>query len=106
MNQKGVSKSFFQSETPAHALIGNWVAFHIKNGCHPASSKRIYSAGSFELVVYEYGERHCAVLKRVAGKFLPLTFREWRQPLAVVEQKLIARGWEPIAEKSEVRHAH
>lgn len=97
------SKTFFDTETPAHALIGNWVAFHVKNGCHPASSSKRYLAGGFELVVYEYGHI-CAVLKRAVGKFKLLSFREWRQPLGVVDKKLVARGWSP-ADTVEVRNA-
>ena len=59
--------------------------------------------GGFRLVVHQYRDSLCGVLKLADVKPRVRQFREWREPFAVVQQKLVERGWMPLTDSGEVQ---
>ena len=59
--------------------------------------------GGFRLVVHQYRDSLCGILKLADVKPRVRQFREWRQPFAVVQQKLVERGWMLLTDSGEVQ---
>lgn len=60
--------------------------------------------GTFRLVIHQYGEDVCGVLKLADSKPKVRDFREWREPLTRVILKLAGRGWLFVSDSGEVSH--
>lgn len=106
MKQEGRISAAFLGKNPSPGMIAiaRMMDLSLKHGSRHALHTVRFSKGGAELVVYEYAPSSCGVLRfeqsKVAG------FREWKQPLRVITQKLRQRGWKPSASEEVCHAAH
>ena len=88
-------------------VLYRWVTWLSKEGVAGRNPPlAIFARGGTRLVVHEYAEGLCGVL-RIAPQAPKLReFREWRQPLGVVGAMLTARGWTQVAGQEVGDAAH
>lgn len=91
---------------PGTEVLYRWAKWQKQHAYPMACQAVVFRKEDSRLVVYEYGPALCVVIIRVSNGPRMRDFREWRQPLAVVQGKLKSRGWKLESQQSEVSHAH
>jgi hypothetical protein len=88
-------------------VLYRWVKWLSNEGFHGRNPPvAIFTRAGTRLVVHAYAEALCGVLTITPQAPKLRGFREWRQPLAAVRAKLLARGWKQVAgqEAGDVAH--
>ena len=62
----------------------------------------VFRKENARLVVHQYGQNLCGVLKLAQVKPKVRDFREWRKSFVTVQGKLVVRGWLLVSDSGEV----
>lgn len=101
-----------QKSLPAIEALGHgtqvmyrWASWQKKNQASALPMRiAIFRKEEFRLVVHQYQNSLCGVLKLADVKPKVRQFREWREPFSAVLQKLVAANWTLFSDSGEVQH--
>ncbi len=85
-------------------VMFRWVLWQKKNQASSIPMRiAIFKKDEFRLVVHQYQDSLCGVLKLANVKPKVRQFREWREPFTVVVKKLVAANWTLSSDSGEVQ---
>lgn len=79
------------SPVQAHSPLMSYAEWQRSQSWPSSATVTLFRQGN-KLIVTEYG-RSCAILSVKPSKPRIHEFRVWKQSLAIVQRKLMARGW-------------
>ena len=101
---QGSSSTLVAAPHPGTQVLFRWAKWQNQHRCVRAIRIGVFRKDDARLVVYQYGDSLCGVLKLADSKPKIRDFRECRQPFDMVKGKLVQRGWILIRENEEVSH--
>jgi len=101
---QGASSTLVAAPHPGTQVLFRWAKWQTQHRCMRAIRIGVFRKDYARLVVYQYGNSLCGVLKVADSKPKIRDFREWRQPFNKVKGKLVQRGWVLVRENEEVSH--
>ena len=103
---QGSSNTPAAARHPGTKVVYRWAIWQAQHRCMRATIVGVFRKGDARLVVYEYSPSLCAVLKFMDVAPRVRDFREWRQPIRKIKEKLVTRGWIPETEGEVSNGAH